>query len=344
MINFNVYFKYIKLKSPPKFRIEKHRIEYREDPLTKDICRLNIERTKRPHSFDSEEVEEEIESNEDCPFCRENIMEKTPRFERVMSNKEHVHYNDFVMLPNLYPFAQIHAMGILTKKHFVSYDKITENEWENAIYTAIMFLKAQAKYAANYLYPSINFNYLMPAGASLVHPHIQIIADETPPNYTKKILEAAKKFHEKNDVNYFRELVLQDKQREIYQDNNIWFKAKFAPSADKEILGVMLNKSSFCEIEDTDILSFTQGLVKILSAYKKIGVKSLNMSIISAPMCSDEEKNKEFGFFNIIIRIVARPKLTEEYTADCGFMEVLQQTPIITTLPEDLTQMMRDNL
>ncbi|MCK5039766.1 MAG: hypothetical protein KAR87_02245 [Candidatus Aenigmarchaeota archaeon] len=344
MINFKIYFKYVKLKAPPKFRIEKHRVEYREDPLTGDICRINLERAKRPHSYTSDEDVEEIESDENCAFCKKNVLEKTPRFERVMSNKEHIEYNDYLMFPNLYPFAQVHAIGVLSQKHFLPYSKITQREWENAIYTSVMFLKAQAKYSANFLYPSINFNYMMPAGASLVHPHIQIVADETPSNYTKRIIEKAREFHEKNEVNYFKELMLQDKQRGIYQTNDLWFKSKFAPSADRELLGVMLNKSSFYDMDDTDIMALSEGLVKILSAYEKTGVSSLNMSIISAPMCSDEEKNREFDFFNIIIRIIARPKLTENYTADRAFMEVLQDTPVISTMPEDLTEMMRENL
>ncbi|MCK5476767.1 MAG: hypothetical protein KAI55_02515 [Candidatus Aenigmarchaeota archaeon] len=345
MITFNVYFKYIKLKSPPKFRIDKHRIEYREDPLTKDVCRINSERVKRSHSISLEDIDlEEIETNEKCPFCEQNLLEKTPRFERVMSNKEHINYNDFVMFPNLYPFAQVHAIGVLTKKHKVPYSEITEREWESALYTSIMFLKAQAKYAPNLLYPSINFNYMMPSGASLIHPHVQIVADETPSNYIKKILDEAKRFHEKNEVNYFKELMLQDKQRVILQDPEVWFKAKFAPSADKELLGVMQNKSSFCDMEDLDISNLAQSIVKIFSAYQKIGVSSLNMSIFSAPMCSDEEKNKEFDFFNIIIRIIARPSLKENYTSDRAFMEILQQTPVISTMPEDLTESMRKHI
>ena len=348
MINFKVYFKYIKLKMPPIFRIRKQRVEYRKDPLTEDICRINVDRATRPFSYNEDatkEQEKEIEFvDENCVFCRKNIFEKTPRFERVVSNQEYIKYNDFVMFPNLYPFAQIHSIGVITPRHFIPYSKITKSEWENAIYTAIAFLKAQANFSNALLHPSINFNFLMPAGASLLHPHIQIIADEMPTNYVKKILDKAKEFKQKNKVNYFEELMLQDKQRLIYKNNNLWFKAKFAPLAEKEIIGVLMNKYSFEQINDSDISCICEGIVKILNAYQKIGVESINMSIFSAPICKIKEENEKYDFFNIIIRIIARPKLIQNYTTDRGFMEILQQTPVISTMPENLAAEMKKHI
>ena len=83
-----------------------------------------------------------------------------------------------------------------------------------------------------------------------------------------------------------------------------------------------------------DIDSLAQGILEVLSLYRKLGTHAFNMAIYFAI-----EKTEEFSAFcSLISRINPNPLST----SDSAFMERLHNEPIILTLPEDLGRYYRN--
>ena len=84
-------------------------------------------------------------------------------------------------------------------------------------------------------------------------------------------------------------------------------------------------------LNEDDIFGIADGISKVLRGFYDKGIRSVNMTINSAPL---DENLGEFLYLNI--RIVSRSLMVENYTTDQGFMEVLHNEPIISTIPEDV--------
>jgi len=149
------------------------------------------------------------------------------------------------------------------------------------------------------------------------------------------LYEKSRAYYKKNKTNYFGDLARQDKERQILSSKKAAWLATFSPSAANDITGILAGKSSLFDLSAGDIKSFAKDLSRIFSAYWKIGARSANMAIFSAPL---DERNK---FFTLHARIVSRPALMQFNSSDRGFLEVLHKEAVISTIPEDLAKNMR---
>ena len=156
-------------------------LQYREEYLTGLRCRISPERLKRhidqPLSLPGEAA--------GCPFCRENIFSVTPTF----PDGSRITRGESVTFPNMFPFAEWHIVTVISRNHTVP------------VFTRQQIMDALQAQTESLLrsggYPSINWNYLPSAGASIVHPHMQGIADQRPSWITERYLSAGKEHHAK---------------------------------------------------------------------------------------------------------------------------------------------------
>ena len=156
-------------------------LQYREEHLTGLRCRISPERLKR-HIDQSLSLPGESTG---CPFCRENIFSITPTF----ADGNRIIRGESVTFPNMFPFAEWHTVTVITRYHVVP--AFTRQQIADA-------LMAQTESLLRFDgYPSINWNYLPSAGASIVHPHLQGISDRRPTWMTERYLSAGKEYHAK---------------------------------------------------------------------------------------------------------------------------------------------------
>lgn len=293
-------------------------LQYREEQYTGFRCRISPERLNRH----IDQTIPDLSNPGDCPFCRERIFTVTPTF----PDGSRILRGESVTFPNLFPFAQWHTVTVITSDHVV--DHFTKKQITDALEAQIESLKRFDGY------PSINWNFLPSAGASLVHPHMQGLSDPRPSLMAERYLEASSRFQNTEGRNYWDAVREQERLSERYLfGDEIQWSAHAVPLGEKEIRGI-LPVSSLEELEPY-VNTLAEGILEVIALYKKIGTHAFNMAIIF----DKKNSNRTFSAFcSLIARINPNPAST----GDSAFMERLHLEPIILTLPEDLGRYYRE--
>ena len=314
-------------------------VERRKDPLLNRWCRINVERAYRPKSKAGDStVTQLIEfTAKNCPFCPERISTSTPKFPSDLLPEGRLRVGDAVVVPNLFAFAQHHAVVVLTKNHFLPLDEFHPELILNGLKASLKYLEAVRVNNPQVRYASINWNNLPTAAASMLHPHLQIIADETPTLYISESIAFSEKYYEKNGVNYWLDLV--EAERELGEryiagfGRSNWL-SSFCGMGNNEIMGV-LKASNLFELSESQLSDYSDGLSMMLKGYHKWGVQAFNFSLYSGPLDVNT-----LGF-SVHSRMISRPDVKSNYTADTGFMERLHDEIVVETMPEEVAKNMR---
>lgn len=287
-------------------------LQYREEHLTGLTCRISPDRLNRHIDHVSC-----IPINSDsCPFCRENVFSVTPTFH----DGNRIIRGESVTFPNLFPFGEGHVVTVITREHFVQ--MFTRQQIVDALFSQIEALQHIDGY------PSINWNFLPSAGASLIHPHMQGLSDSRPSRIVDQYLRASQQYRREHTRNYWEAVKMEEKVSERYLfGDEIFWSAHAVPVGEREVWGI-LPISSLGDMADyVDLLA--RGILEILSLYRKLCTYAFNMSIF---FDKKGEDNGFCAFCSIISRINPNPSST----SDSAFMERLHLEPVILTLPEDL--------
>jgi len=177
-------------------------------------------------------------------------------------------------------------------------------------------------------YPSINWNFLPSAGASLVHPHMQGLSDSSPSHIFALYRAAGEQYRKKQDGNYWDEVLEQERSsdRYLFGDEMVW-SAHAVPVGEREVRGI-LPIATLDEMENyVDLVA--QGILEIISLYRELGTHAFNMSIFF------DKRGNDSGF-RAFCSMISRINPNPSSTSDSAFMERLHLEPVIMTLPEDL--------
>ncbi|MFW9922793.1 MAG: hypothetical protein ACFFDW_05830 [Candidatus Thorarchaeota archaeon] len=351
-IKFEKITRVAKIKSPLEgFNLVSQKIEYRKDPLLNHWSRLNALRAERvkqasaPGENFQDNLNQLIENSaKKCFFCPNNIPNSTPKFPKELGLGERITKDDFSLFPNLFVFSEYHAVGVLGTEHFKPIDKIPAKTWKNALLGSIEYFKAITKYDPQVKYPSINFNFLPTSASSIIHPHIQLIQDILPTKLTGELLKESLKYFQESGKqwNYWVDLIESEKklqERFIAESKSMAWIATFSPIGKNELTGICkLPKTDITTFNDKEVEMFSMEIEKALKALVKgRGASAVNMAIFLGPMHEDHSKE-----FRISIKIVTRPTLLPNYTADVGFMEMLHQETVGEATPENIAESVRE--
>lgn len=317
----------------PSENLEEQVIEHRRDELSKIACRINIKRAQRAKQCREKADFSELiqKSSHGCFFCPENIQRATPKFLPEIVPEGRIALGEATVFPNLFPFAEHHAIAAICKKHFLDLNEFTQKQIADALAASLDYFRRIKK--AKYFY--INWNHMPPSGASIIHPHMQLLADDKPTYLLKLYLDASAAHYKKRKENYWLKLIKNEEElgkRFIARTGSIAWLATYAPLGNNEIIAVFEDTSSLLDIAPR-ISHFAKGLKKILAAYSNLGVRSFNLTTYSAP-----EKTSDFC---LNVRLVSRPTPHRYYTSDAGFMEILHHERVAEHLPEKLARDIR---
>ena len=287
-------------------------LHYRCETLTGFKSRISPSRLKRG----IDPLLKPKQHDEICQFCPEKIYNETP----VFADNQRITIGESVTFPNLFPFAKKHIVTVITKEH--TPDIFTDKQISDALKGQYLALKDDEGY------PSINWNNLSSAGASMIHPHMQGISDKNPTYTTGIYIKKSREYFIKYKKNYWDILREKEKDSERYLfGDEIFWSANPVPFGEKEIRGY-LPISVLSELPGY-ISGLSSDLLKITDYYKKMGHYAYNMTI----RFDKEESDKTFkAFISIIARINPNPLST----SDSAFMERLHFEPVVLTLPEDI--------
>ncbi len=324
------------------FKLELQPIEYRKDPLTAMLCRINLKRFERvKQAVESDNLSKTIleASKADCPFCSENLKRMTPCFPSQITQEERLRVGSSVLFPNLFPFGEYHSVAVFSDEHNPKLDCFPPEVINDCVKLSIDFMRRIHSRSQDLKYGSINWNYMPPAGSSIIHPHLQVVVDRNPTHFQDILVGCSEAYHRKYGGNFWRDLIETEaelKDRLIYRDDLIAWLASYAPQGNNEVLGVLPEISSIFEVNGRSLEALSTGISKILKGYNHLGVESFNMSIFSGPF------DQSLNYYALNLRMSSRPRLKAYYTSDQGFMEKLHLESVVETKPEVVAGKLRN--
>lgn len=290
-------------------------IEYRKERYTGFVSRIAPLRIRRKLTLPPESFE-----NIPCPFCSPQVHMVTPSF----PDGSRFCRGESVTFPNRFPFARFHTVTVITKDH--NAESFHRDQIADALHAQVTLLRDEPGFS------SINWNYLVSAGASLNHPHMQGLADDNPCFFFERYLEAGRQYFRDHGIMYrdsFKEETRQS-PRYLFGDDLFWY-VHPVPAGERDIR---------CLLPLSDIGSFTpyidqfaEDLLKILHFYHATGTRAFTLSIFFDEKMN--EKKSEISRDNTAFCIIiARINPNRDSRSDSTYMERIHLEPVIMTAPE----------
>ena len=321
-------------------------LEVRTDPLTghQSIFNTGLEGKAQilfpetDYDYMAQRAEETVST---CFLCPADWRKNTPTYPKDFLPEGILEYGQAALFPNLFPVAAYHSVIRLGDRHFRKLDELTPDLLKDGFTVAIDYIRKIFEYDQTMCYPTLNINFMLPAGASLMHPHMQILNSPTPSSHHQLLLEKSRAYMEKNQSSYWTDLVNDEKsldQRYIGQTGNAHWITAFAPTGFNEIQAVWPQKQNFLQFDEKDITDLTEGLSHILKTWHSMKLSSFNFACFCAPLNEPVQDIPELACF---MRIVNRQNVIPHHRTDDYFLQKLLKNELILNPPEKLSQWMK---
>jgi galactose-1-phosphate uridylyltransferase len=318
-------------------------VEVREDPLLGDKSVYNPRLKDKVKFFfadcDAALIDKMVQdSAKTCIFCGEKLERNTPRYPESLLPGGRIRVGEAVLFPNLYPVGKYHSVIALSKAHFLKLAEFSPEIISDGLRAAQCFVKTVYNHDQEALFVAVNANYLFPAGATLVHPHLQMLITPMAYSYHERLIQACHTYYQGNRAEYYPYLIEQEKvigARYIAQSGGWHWLASFSPVGNNEIIAVHEKEHDFGVLSDSDLMNLASGISKVLTLYEGLGHLSFNYSILSARKPTAAEG------FRCILKMISRQNLYPNYRNDDFFLQKLLHTELIINLPEALAMEMR---
>jgi galactose-1-phosphate uridylyltransferase len=327
-----------------EFAEDEQTIQIRQDPLLGDTSVFNPELKDKAQIFfgscDQELIDKLVEETaKSCFFCGDAVEKSTPRFTPDFSSEGRIRVGEAILFPNLFSLGTYHPVIRLCDAHFLKLSEFTPTVIRDGFLAARKFVGLAYEKDPEVVYTAVTANYLFPAGASLVHPHLQMIATQAPYSYLARLIGRCSDWQTVYGSSYFMDLINEEKNgaRYIAQTGRWHWLTPFSPLGNNEIMAIHEGTWDFNELSDDDIMDLSAGISKILSHYESMGHLSYNYSLYSV------RKEQGDGSFRSILKIITRQNLYPNYRNDDYFLQKLLQSELIITPPEELAEQLRSS-
>jgi UDPglucose--hexose-1-phosphate uridylyltransferase len=164
--------------------------DVRRDPLSGRLVILAAGRAARPHTLVASEPDGDRGVDE-CPFCPGHEAMTPPELARTGTGAAGEPGWRTRVFPNLYPVSEAHEVVVLSHDHYRSFAQLSDDE---AVEVMVMCRDRVRVLVARMPYAVALVNHRRAAGASIAHPHAQVVGlDFVPPQVddTRRRQEAA---------------------------------------------------------------------------------------------------------------------------------------------------------
>lgn len=332
-MKFEIIKKETVMRNPQK-DLEERRIksEIRIDPLTgrsARICHFMKLMWEKP---DLEEFAAGTEAW--CPFCADRVLEVTPCFPEDLIPEGRMQKGDMVIFPNIAPYDSISALATFGARHYIPMTAFSPAHMAAVFGFALdFFRRVEASGHPEAVYNIINWNYMPPAGSSLIHPHLQVFSTSSPPNLLRQELEASRRYFESRGSIYWDDLVAAEKQngeRYLGQIGRTHWMTAYAPmGVAGDVLTVVEDIPCTLELDERDLLDIAAGLAKVMAEYDKMGIYSFNMNVFTGARTDDH--------FRFHLLFSPRTFFSQKLgTPDVGALQFLYNETVCLAHPEEI--------
>ncbi len=311
--------------------------EIRYDPLTGKTSRIGHFRKLQWKKPDFDQL---IAGTEKwCPFCPDKVLKATPRFPPDIVPDGRMSLGDKVLFPNIAPYDRLSAVATLGSRHYIPMAEIEPQRIADGFRLALKFFRhLDAIGHPESVYHLISWNYMPPAGSSLIHPHLQVFASCIAPNRLREMLEAAGRYMETNGNNYWDDLLQTEKSRGDRFLGRIgrtaWLSVYAPLGVAGDVMAMVQGVGCTLELSDDDLLDLATGLTKLMAAYDRLGIYSFNMSFFPGAL------KDEHARFHLIFS----PRTyfnTALGTPDVAALKGLYNESVCMGFPEEFAEILR---
>ena len=312
------------------FSLDEIPLEIRYDPLTGQTTRIFNLPYKPIEKPDFEALIKKTKGMT-CPFCPEAIEKSTTLYPKEIIPEGRVRIGEACLFPNLLPLDRYTGVCVMSGKHFIAIHEFTPGIMKNAFMTALSFIKQVAERDSGVRFFNINWNYMSPAGSSMIHPHLQVNSGEIPTRQNRLLMDASHDYFLKNGRIFWEDYIAAERrngERFLRDIGSTFWTMSFAPQgALPDISFIFTESSSMLQLEEDDLDSFLRGLAGSIRYIDKQGLYSFNVSIFSG---------RENDHFRVNGRITPRLLLREIGNSDQTYYQVLHREPCSMKPPESV--------
>jgi len=317
------------------FEIEEQVLERRFDPLTglsTFVVKGRLQYVEKFFNTDRQLLEKLAEaSRPNCPFCPERVELVTPKFPKDVAEDGRIKVGKCIAFPSLHAHSDFNAVVVLGPKH-LAYPRELAVTLAEGLEAGLKALKAAYMASPELAYGIMIMNYLPPAGSSIIHPHMQALASNTPFNYQRLLLVKSYEYYAQTSKNYWVQLIELEKkaqERLICESDYLAWITPFAPSRFFEVWGVFKEPLTPTELGPQHLAELADGLSRILAYYEDRGILCVNFALILPRFGSSQEH------FNPQIRVCARFGLMQPFLSDFWALATLLHESEVVETPED---------
>jgi UDPglucose--hexose-1-phosphate uridylyltransferase len=153
--------------------------DLRHDAVTGRAVLVAAARADRPHAFVSAEPDQ-VRSQVPCPFCPGNEAMTPPELARTGDGAGSSNQWRARVFPNLYPITDAHEVVVLSPDHDRSFAQLDDDAAVEVV--RVLRDRVRVRVEGGLPYAVAFVNHRRAAGASIAHPHAQVVGlDFVPP-------------------------------------------------------------------------------------------------------------------------------------------------------------------
>lgn len=324
------------------FALEEQRVEVRRDPLLGDTSVLNPFLASKAGFFGENDrafiarlVEQSAAA---CVFCADGLAARAAAYPDELLPGGRLARGEATLVPNLFALGAYHAVVVLSRAHFLELAGFTPALLADGLGAARDFLRLVHRRDPACAYAAVCANYLLPAGSSIVHPHLQLLATPLPYGHHARLLRACAGHHARHGSSLLADLAAEEARlgvRHAASHGGWHWLAAFAPQGCNEVLAVHETAGDVAALPDEGLAALADGISRVLGVYAGMGLLCFNYALFSARPGAAAAGSRLF------LRIVSRQNLSPAYRNDDYFLQKLLQTDVIVTPPEELAGRLR---
>lgn len=313
-------------------------VEFRQDPLTgrtSVICESLLKKVEILYGETDREVLKQLvdASREKCFFCAPAVFRNTPRYPESLCADGYMQGKQSILFPNLFPIAEIHAVLTWPDRHFLAPEEFATDRVEDLLLLVHTFGHEIQRKLSSIEFLSLNCNYMPPAGASVVHPHFQLIGTREPPYRLDKIIQAARAWISERGENYWdvlRRAEQEQGERWIGSRGRWHWVTAWSPLGANEILGIHESAATVFDLDESDWHHLASGLHRVLRCFGDKSYSSFNFCLAGGARSGPEGQR-------CVMRIISRQNVKSMYRNDEYFLQKFHGIELIVTAPETLS-------
>jgi len=230
-------------------------------------------------------------SKPSCPFCPDRLFKVTPKFPSEIVPEGRLQRGEAVLFPNLVPYDEHSAVTVMSQEHYVPLGAFTHAQLFDAFRVSQEYLHAVQRHSQT-PYPLVFWNYFPASGGTQIHPHLQILATDTPGSAIEEELRCSSHYYREHGRSYWEDLLVEEERLEerwvARGVHSAWMTSFVSRSLLADTLILFPEIQTFLELTDEGLDEFCRGLGQALGHLASQGVYSFNLAWFSGVVGSQE--------------------------------------------------------